>query len=137
MKLLFSFADPIGTASRQLHEFGVTGIIRVCEAITDYRVRPVRVELRHDTACPMLARHLGLPVAVHQPHSALVLDAASLTAPVVNADARLLDLLRRYADDLLAQRARKDDLVARAERWILRTSTPAMSAWRGWPVASA
>ena len=119
MKLLFSFADPVGTASRQLHEFGVTGMVRVCEAITGHRVRPVRVELRHDTACPMLARHLGLPVAVYQPHSALVLDAASLTAPVVNADARLLDLLRRYADDLLARRARKDDLVARAERWIL------------------
>jgi hypothetical protein len=31
---------------------------------TGRRVRPVRVELRHDTACPMLARHLGLPVAV-------------------------------------------------------------------------
>ena len=94
-------------------------MVRVCEAITGYRVRPVRVELRHDTACPMLARHLALPVAVYQPHSALVLDPASLTAPVVNADARLFDLLRRYADDLLSRRARKDDLVARAERWIL------------------
>jgi AraC-like DNA-binding protein len=119
VKLLFSFGDPIGTASRQLHEFGVTMMVRVCEAITGHRVRPVRVELRHDTACPMLARHLGVPVAVYQPHSALVLDAGSLTVPVVNADARLLDVLRRYADDLLARRARKDDLVARAERWIL------------------
>jgi AraC-like DNA-binding protein len=119
VKLLFSFADPVGTASRQLHEFGVTVMVRVCEAITGHRVRPVRVELRHETACPMLARRLGLPVTVYQPHSALVLDAASLTVPVVNADARLLDLLRRYADDLLARRARKDDLVARAERWIL------------------
>jgi AraC-like DNA-binding protein len=119
VKLLFSFADPVGTASRQLHEFGVTGMARVCETITGHRVRPVRVELRHDTACPMLARHLGLPVVVYQPHPALVLDAASLTVPVVNADARLLELLRRYANDLLARRAPKDDLVARAERWIL------------------
>jgi AraC-like DNA-binding protein len=119
VKLLFSFADPVGTASRQLHEFGVTVMVRVCEAITGHRVRPVRVELRHETACPMLARRLGLPVTVYQPHSALVLDAASLTVPVVNADARLLDLLRRYADELLARRARKDDIVARAERWIL------------------
>jgi AraC-like DNA-binding protein len=119
VKLLFSFADPVATASRQLHEFGVTGMARVCETITGHRVRPVRVELRHDTACPMLARHLGLPVVVYQPHPALVLDAASLTVPVVNADARLLELLRRYANDLLARRAPKDDLVARAERWIL------------------
>jgi AraC-like DNA-binding protein len=119
VKLLFSFADPVGTASRQLHEFGVTLMVRACQAVTGHRVRPVRVELRHDTACPMLARRLGLPVAVHQPYSALVLDPASLTVPVVNADVRLLALLRRYADDLLARRARKDDLVARAERWIL------------------
>ena len=119
VKLLFSFADPVGTASRQLHEFGVTLMVRTCEAITGHRVRPVRVDLRHDTACPMLARYLGLPVTVHQPHCALVLDPASLTVPVVNADARLLDLLRRYADDLLARRAPKNDVVARAERWIL------------------
>ena len=39
--------------------------------------------------------------------------------PVVNADARLLNLLRRYAEEVLARRAAKDDLVARAERWIL------------------
>ena len=120
VKLLFSFADPVGTASRQLHEFGITLMVRVCEAITGHRVRPLRVELRHDTACPTLAQRLGLPVAVHQPHPALILDRASLTVPVVDADARLLDLLRRYADDLLARRARKDDLVARAERWILQ-----------------
>jgi AraC-like DNA-binding protein len=119
VKLLFSFADPVGTASRQLHEFGVTGMARLCETITGHRVRPVRVELRHDTACPTLARHLGLPVAVFQPQPALVLNAASLTVPVVNADARLLELLRRYADDLLARRAPRGDLVSRAERWIL------------------
>ncbi len=119
VRLIFSSVDPAGISSRQLPEFGATLMVRTCEAITGHRVRPVRVELRHDAACPMLARHLGVPVTVDQPHSALVLDAPSLTAPIVNADARLLDLLRRYADDVLARRADKDDLVARAERWIL------------------
>jgi AraC-like DNA-binding protein len=94
-------------------------MVRLCEAITGHRVRPIRVELHHDTACPTLARHLGLPVLVYRGHSAVVLDAASLTVPVIDADARLLELLRRYADDVLARRARKDDLVVRAERWIL------------------
>jgi hypothetical protein len=110
VRLLFSLVDPGGISARQLHEFGVTLMARICEAITGHRVRPVRVELRHETACPTLARHLGLPVRVDQPYSALVLDAASLAAPVVNADARLLDLLRRYADEVLARRAAKDDL---------------------------
>ena len=120
VRLLFSFADPdVEMASRQLPEFAATLMVRVCETITGHRARPVRVELRHDPACPMLARHLGLPVTVHQPRFALVLDAASLPVPVVNADARLLEVLRRYADDLLARRADKDDLVARAERWVL------------------
>ncbi len=119
VRLIFSAVDPAGMGSRQLPEFGATLMVRVCDAITGHRVRPLRVELRHETACPMLARHLGLPVTVDQPHSALVLDAASLAVPVVNADARLLDLLRRYADEVLERRAGKDDLVARAERWIL------------------
>jgi AraC-like DNA-binding protein len=120
VRLLFSFVDPdVEMASRQLPEFAATLMVRVCETITGYRARPVRVELRHDTACPMLARHLGLPVLIHQPRFALVLDAASLSVPVVNADARLLVLLRRYADGLLAGRAHEDDVVARAERWIL------------------
>ena len=39
--------------------------------------------------------------------------------PAVKADPRLLDLLRRYADELLARRGRRGDLVVRAERWIL------------------
>jgi hypothetical protein len=119
VRLLFSFVEPVGLGSRQLPEFGTTLMVRICEPMTGHRVRPVRVELRHETACPMLARHLGVPVTVNRPHAAIVLDAASLAVPVVKADARLLDMLRRYADDVLARRASEDDLVARAERWIL------------------
>jgi AraC-like DNA-binding protein len=119
VRLIFSLVDPLAMGSRQLPEFGATLMVRVCQAITGHRVRPRRVELRHETACPMLARQLGVPVTAHQPQAALVLDAASLAVPVVNADARLLELLRRYADEVLARRAGKDDLVARAERWIL------------------
>ena len=63
VKLLFSFAHPVATASRQLPEFGATLMVRVCDAITGHRVRPVRIELRHDTACPRLAPNLGVPVA--------------------------------------------------------------------------
>lgn len=119
VRLFFSFMDPnLEMASRQLPEFAATLMVRVCETITGRRVRPVRVELRHDTACPVLARQLGLPVMVGQPRFALVVDAASLSVPVVNADARLLDLLRRYADDLLTRRAHKGDVVTRAERWV-------------------
>jgi AraC-like DNA-binding protein len=120
VRLLFSFVEPVGMGSRQLLEFGATLMVRICKAITGHRVRPRRVELRHETACPLLARHLGVPVTVDQPQATLVLDAASLAEPVVNADARLLELLRHYADEVLArQAARKDELVARAERWIL------------------
>jgi AraC-like DNA-binding protein len=120
VRLLFSFVDPeVEMTSRQLPEFVATLMVRICDTITGHRARPVRVELRYDTACPALARHLRLPVTVHQPRFALVLDSASLAVPVVNADARLLDLLRRYADDLLARRAHTDDLVARAQRWVL------------------
>jgi AraC-like DNA-binding protein len=120
VRLLFSFVDPdVGMASRQLPEFAATLMVRICDTITGHRARPVRVELRHDTACPMLARNLRLPVAVYQPHFAVVLDAAAMAVPVVDADARLLEVLRRYADDLLARRAQKDDLVARAGRWVL------------------
>ncbi|HSA83038.1 MAG TPA: AraC family transcriptional regulator ligand-binding domain-containing protein [Geminicoccaceae bacterium] len=120
VRLLFSLVDPeVEMASRQLPEFAAALMVRICEAITGHRARPIRIELRHDPACPMLARHLGLPVMVYQPRFALVLDATALPIPVVNADARLLELLRRYADELLARRADKDDLVARAERWVL------------------
>jgi AraC-like DNA-binding protein len=119
VRLLFSSVDPVGIVSRQLPEFAATLMVRICDTITDHRARPARVELRHDNACPMLSRHLGLPVIVSQVQLALVFDDASLAVPVVNADARLLDLLQRYADELLAARAHTDDVVARAERWIL------------------
>jgi AraC-like DNA-binding protein len=120
VRLLFAIVDPVGIASRQLPEFGATLMVRICDAITGHRVRPLRLELRHETACPMLAERLGVPVRSDQPQAALVLDSAALMVPVVNADARLLELLRRYIDDVLARRAAKDDLVARAEHWILK-----------------
>ena len=43
-------------------------------------------------------------MAVDRPHDAVVLDAGALAAPVVGADARLLAILRRYGDELLARR---------------------------------
>jgi AraC-like DNA-binding protein len=120
VRLLITLLDPVGMASRQLPEFSATLMVRICDAITDHRARPVRIELRHDLGCPTLPRQLGLPVIVSQEQFALVFDGASLAAPIIRADARLLDLLQRYADDLLAERAHRDDLVARANRWIIQ-----------------
>ena len=118
-RLLFAAVDPAGAASRQLADFAAARIVRHLAELTGRRVRPVRVELRHEPACPDLARRLGLPVAVHQPHNAVVLDAGALATPVVEADPRLLGILRRYGDELLARRPPEADLVARAERRIL------------------
>jgi AraC-like DNA-binding protein len=117
--LLFAAVDPAGAASRQLADFAATRLVRHLAELTGRRVRPVRLELRHEPACPALARRLGLPVAVDQPHNAVVLDAGSLGAPVVEADARVLAILRQYGDELLARRPPEGDLVARVERWAL------------------
>ncbi len=120
VRLLLSPVDPVGLASRQLPEFSAALMVRLCDAITDQRARPSRLELRHGLVCPMLPRRLGLPVIASQGQFALVFDDASLALPIVNADARLFDLLQVYAEGLLADRAHKDDLVARARRWILQ-----------------
>ena len=119
VRLLFAAVDPAGMASQQLADFAATRLVRHLDALTGHRARPIRVELRHEPACPTLARHLGLPVAVHQPHNAVVLDAGSLSVPVVEADARLLAILQRYGDELLARRPHQGDLVTSVERWIL------------------
>ena len=118
-RLLFAALDPAGAASRQLADFAAARIVRHLAALTGRRVRPVRLELRHEPACPALARRLGLPVAVDRPHNAVVLDAGALATPVVEADARLLAILRHYGDELLARRPPEADLVAGAERWVL------------------
>ena len=93
-RLLFAALDPAGAASRQLADFAAARIVGHLAALTGRRVRPVRLELRHEPACPALARRLGLPVAVDRPHNAVVLDAGALATPVVEADARLLAILR-------------------------------------------
>ena len=116
---MLTIVDPAGIASGQLPDFAVTRLVRRISALTGGRVRPVRVELRHDTACPMLAQHLGLPIAVNQPQNALVLDANSLTVPLVDPDARLLGILRRQSDEILARRPDKGDLAAGVGRWMI------------------
>ena len=123
--------------SRQLPEFGATLMVRICAAITGHRIRPLQDRTASRARLPMLARQLGVPVRVTGRTRRSSWTPRSLAVPVVNADARLLDLLRRYADEVLARRAGKDDLVAHAERWILETSIPARSASHGWPAASA
>jgi AraC-like DNA-binding protein len=120
VRLLLSPVDPVGLASRQLQEFSTALMVRLCDEITDRRARPLRLELRHGLVCPVLPRHLGLPVIASQGQFALVFDEASLAVPIVHADTRLFDLLQVYAEGLLAERAHKDDIVGRARRWIFQ-----------------
>ena len=114
-----SLVDPVESSSRQLTDFGATLMVRICEAITGHRVRPLRIELRHEPPAPCWPGSSAcrcwsisrVPRWFSTPRRSRCRSS--------NADARLLDLLRRYADEVLARRAAKDDLVGRAERWIL------------------
>ena len=100
-----------------------TLMVRICDTLTGHRGG--RRGFSRVTLPPAPCwLGMGVQVMVDELHPAPVLDAASLrcrsSTPTPAAEP-----LRRYADDVPARRAGRDDLVARAERWVLENRIPA------------
>jgi AraC-like DNA-binding protein len=93
--------------------------LRLMQHLSGDDWRPLRVELAHP-APRSKAEHVrvfGAPVAFGARRSGLVLDAAVLDRPVPAADRRLLPLVERHLDELLAARA-PDAFVAQVREAI-------------------
>jgi AraC-like DNA-binding protein len=104
-RLAFLVDVPDGTPRRQHAELSAVIGLRIMRRLIRPEWRPRRILFAHDRP-PDVAEHeriLGAPVEFRHPaHMAFVFDAADLARPVPGADRRLLPIIERHLEELVA-----------------------------------
>jgi len=107
---------------RQYMEFGTTNLIRGLREMTRRRLRPVRVTFAHarNARIREFERFFGCPVEFGRRANLIELSQTDLSVPILDADKRLLDVLRGYCTEVLAKhRKRRPSLIETVERLIV------------------
>ena len=107
---------------RQYMEFGTTNLIRGLREVTKRRVKPVRVTFAHprNARIKEFERFFGCPVEFGRRTNLIELSQTDLRAPIIEADKRLLNILRGYCVEVLAKhRERQPSLIETVERPIV------------------
>lgn len=88
-------------------EFWVVTLVRICRTLTDSRLAPKQIKLKHfRPEIPTDVRsHLGCKIAFAANRDEILFPAVIGTFPVVGADVHLNELLLQYADEALSNRA--------------------------------
>jgi AraC-like DNA-binding protein len=114
------FDHDFGVRPLERTEAALTTLLHLARWATGGHVAPVALELTHPApgAEPAHAAVLGVPVRFDAAGHALVLEAAQLDLPLVQANAALRDHLRELADRTLA-RLGEQDLAVRVREVVL------------------
>jgi AraC-like DNA-binding protein len=108
--------------SRQFMEFGTTNLIRSLREMTKRRLTPLRVTFAHprNARIKEFERLFGCSVEFGRQANLIELSPTDLKAPIVEADKRLLDVLRSYCAEVLAKRREQPpSLIETVERLII------------------
>ena len=108
---------------RQAIEFGMVNLVKTFRFLAGVHLRPAEVTFTH------LRKHelakfegfFGCPVRFGARQNSVVFSRRQLVLPIGTADPRLLHILTRYGDEILAGRAEKfPDLRHQVEKLILK-----------------
>lgn len=92
--------------ARQITEFQIAMVLRICREITGRDIRPIRVACAHVRNADLLEiqRAFGCPVEFGAPSDQLEFSNETFALPLVTGDPHLLETLRPFCDE--AARAR-------------------------------
>lgn len=100
-------------------EFWLVTLVRICRKVTDDRIAPLRLKVRHrrtDSSAEFKS-FFGTDVAFGADADEIIFSAPTASLPIVGRDTYLNKLLRRYAEQALASRpGRRATVRSRAER---------------------
>jgi AraC-like DNA-binding protein len=108
-------------SDRHQIEFWLVAMVRMCRQLTDTRIAPLELRVRHfrETTPPEFRAFLGCDMVFGTDADEIVLPEHVNSLPIIGADRHLHQLLIRYADDALAERTLPgSDLRPRVERAI-------------------
>jgi AraC-like DNA-binding protein len=100
----------VDRASDRHHmEFWFVTLVRICRQVTDSRLAPRQLKVRHFRANPPaeIKAFFGIDVEFGAETDEIVFSAPVASLPVTGRDTYLNELLRGYADDALASRSKE------------------------------
>jgi len=111
------YANVDRSSDRHQIEFWMVALVRICRKITDCRLAPLRVGLRHSrkSAPPEFNAFLGCEVDFGGNADEIVLSKSVFSLPVVGGDPHLHNLLVGYAKEVLARRSTLGAVGARSK----------------------
>ena len=103
------YVDIDRRSDRHQLEFWLVTLIRICRQVTDNRLAPRQIKVRHFRADPPaeFRAFFGVDVEFGADVDEIVFPASVASLPLVGRDPYLNELLRRYADQALASRTRE------------------------------
>jgi hypothetical protein len=142
VRLRFSLQDQAATialdyvnvdrhAERHQIEFWLVALIRICRQITDTRLAPSRLKMKHfrNGAPAEFGTFFGSNVEFGADGDAISFPAPLAALPVVGRDEYLNELLRRYAEEAPAQKPRARPTCARGWRKFCRSCCRTAEPW--------
>jgi AraC-like DNA-binding protein len=95
-------------------EFWLVTLVRICRKITDGKIVPLRLKVRHTRADPPaeFKNFFGTDIEFGANADEIVFSTPIASLPVVGRDTYLNNLLRRYAEEALAARPRERATIA-------------------------
>ena len=117
----------IDRASDKHHlEFWLVTLLRICRQVTDTRLAPRQLKVRHLRADPpaQFKAFFGTDVEFGAETDEIVFPAPIASLPVVGRDIYLNELLRRYADEALASRPKEPVSIRSAVEHLIPELLP-------------
>ena len=92
-------------SDRHQIEFWIVAIVRLCRQLTDTRIAPLHLKVRHfrDATPPEVHAFFGCDMTFGADADEIILPGLVNRLPIVGADRHLHELLTGYAEDALAQ----------------------------------
>lgn len=108
-------------ADRHHMEFWLMALVRICRALTDARLAPKRIKLKHDRreTPPDVRSQLGCDIEFSADRDEVLFPSQIGALPLVGADLHLNKMLLHYADEALTNRpSRRASIRSRVEDQI-------------------
>ena len=108
LAVVLDYVDIDRQSDRHQIEFWLVTMVRICRQVTDTRLAPRHLRIRHrrDEAPAEFRSFFGCDVEFGADSDEIIFPASVASLPLVGRDNYLNDLLRRYAEAALADRPR-------------------------------
>jgi AraC-like DNA-binding protein len=124
--ITLEYVDVERRLGRHHVEFWLVTLVRICREVTDARLAPVRLKVRHVRSEPPadFRSFFGAQVEFGADVDEIVLSAPVASLPIARRDPHLNRVLRRYAEEALAARPKRRASVRSAVERILPELLP-------------